>query len=116
MSSNWGSLHNTGYDAVGNISSITDSVGNTASYTYDPIDRRLTDTNQLGKTRSYGYDAVGDLIATTDRNGRKRTYNTAYRVNSRVKSVHFVHANSFLAKLGTVRIDRHLETIGIEQL
>jgi RHS repeat-associated protein len=68
--------------------SITDSVGNTTSYTYDALDRQITDTNQLGKTRSYGYDAVGDLISSIDRNGRKRTYD--YDVLNRQTAEHWL--------------------------
>jgi RHS repeat-associated protein len=59
---------------VGNMLSITDTVGNKTSYGYDELNRRITNTNSLGKTRSYTYDAVGNQTAMTDRNGRQRSY------------------------------------------
>ena len=74
LSSGMSTMVLTGYDFVGNVLAITDSVGNTTSYTYDALNRQITDTNSLSKTRSFGYDAVGSLVSSIDRNGRKRTY------------------------------------------
>jgi hypothetical protein len=39
----------------------------------------------------------------------------AYHVNYRVKIARFVHTDSFLVKLGTVRIHRHLETSNLDE-
>jgi RHS repeat-associated protein len=65
----------TSYDAVGNVSSITDADLNTTNYTYDAVNHLITDTNQLNKTRTRSYDNVGNLTQTVDRNGRKVSYN-----------------------------------------
>jgi RHS repeat-associated protein len=62
------------YDAAGNVSRITDAVGNSTTYGYDAVDRLLTETNQLGFSRSRVYDAVGNQIEMVDRNGRKIVY------------------------------------------
>jgi fibronectin-binding autotransporter adhesin len=76
------------YDSAGNLSSLTDPVGNTTSWTYTgglsqfssdengtvPLYRVASETNALGATRYYDYDSAGNLSRYTDRNGQIRQY------------------------------------------
>jgi YD repeat-containing protein len=62
-----------GYDANGDIASVTDPVGNVASFTYNAAGQVLTQTTPLGMT-SYTYDYAGNLTSKTDPTGRKITY------------------------------------------
>jgi len=58
-----------GYDANGNLSSMTDPTG-TTSYTYDKDNRVLTKTLPGGTQLTYTYDAVGNLATFTDGGGK----------------------------------------------
>ncbi|MBQ4591147.1 MAG: hypothetical protein IJB20_03865, partial [Clostridia bacterium] len=57
------------YDALGNVLTQTDAMGNTTSYTYDTMGRVLTVTDALNNVTSYTYDALGRLLTTTDARG-----------------------------------------------
>ena len=58
------------YDANGNILTVTDALGNTASLTYDPIFNEITSfTDPLGHVSSTTYDANGNAITITDADG-----------------------------------------------
>jgi RHS repeat-associated protein len=69
------------YDAVSNLLTLTDPVGNVTSWTYDGLDRVTAETNDLGKTRTFKYDAVNNLVERVDRLGRKTVweYDNRYR-------------------------------------
>jgi RHS repeat-associated protein len=69
------------YDAVGNLLSLTDPVGNTTEWDYDNLDRVTAETNELNKARTFKYDAVGNLTERIDRLGRKTVweYDSLYR-------------------------------------
>ena len=54
------------YNALGNVLTQTDVMGNTTSYTYDTMGRVLTVTDALNHVTSYTYDALGRLLTTTD--------------------------------------------------
>ncbi len=59
------------YDAMGNLSSITDSLNNTINYTYDSEGNKLTEqikdpSGALQKTLSYSYDALNRLTKITN--------------------------------------------------
>ncbi|MBI5421542.1 hypothetical protein HZA44_00190, partial [Candidatus Peregrinibacteria bacterium] len=63
------------YDALGNLTSLTDAVGNTRAFTYDSLGHRLTQTDaakpgQSGHVWSYHYDLNGNLIERFDANGK----------------------------------------------
>ncbi len=45
------------------MTSVTDHLGNTTSYSYDLIGRRLTATGPRGYTTRYTYDRLNRLIA-----------------------------------------------------
>ncbi len=53
------------YNPAGELASVTDPLGNAASYTYDGLGDKLTQTNPAGVTTAYIYDAAGDLLTTT---------------------------------------------------
>jgi RHS repeat-associated protein len=76
-----------GYDAVGNLSSMVDSDGNTTTYlfdattglptgttdgtnhatsiAYDPLGRKATETDRAGHAVTYAYDAAGRVLTRT---------------------------------------------------
>jgi YD repeat-containing protein len=62
------------YDAVGNMISLTDPVGNTTNWTRDALNRVTAETNQFGDSRFFAYDPAGNLTQRTDRNGRATQY------------------------------------------
>lgn len=63
------------YDTSGNISSITDALGATTSFTYEPSFQKLASiTNALGHTSTFSYDATGLLTSSTDARGKTTTY------------------------------------------
>jgi len=60
------------YDANGNTLSSTDALGDTYSFTYDPVFNKVTSiTDPLQHARTFAYDTNGNLIAATDENGHK---------------------------------------------
>lgn len=55
------------YDALGNLTSLTDRAGQVTTATYEPVySRRTSSTLPLGQVTTYGYDAAGNLIVITD--------------------------------------------------
>ncbi len=58
-----------GYDALGNLASITDANGNTTRFANDRLGRALTRTDALGGVTRYEYDALGNTVKTTDARG-----------------------------------------------
>jgi RHS repeat-associated protein len=62
------------YDATGNVLTQTDSLGNTTTYTYDPVFSKITSmTDPLGNKTTYAYDSAGNLIKKTDPNSNVTT-------------------------------------------
>jgi RHS repeat-associated protein len=66
-----GTLIDYDYDAYGNLSKITDSLGNSVNYSYDSAGNRLTEEirdpqNMLQKSLSYQYDALGRMSKVTN--------------------------------------------------
>jgi RHS repeat-associated protein len=58
------------YDQVGNLVSVTDSLGRVALYVYDDADRVTQQTDPAGNVTTYAYDAAGNLVTITDPLGR----------------------------------------------
>ncbi len=65
-----GTLVSYGYDAEGRVVSVTqgddnaddsDGIGQTLTYSYDPVNRRTDVSDSSGRTWTYGYDAEGRL-------------------------------------------------------
>ncbi|MFK7805368.1 MAG: PKD domain-containing protein, partial [Anaerolineae bacterium] len=62
------------YDAVGNLTAMTNPLGNTFTFGYDALNRLEAATDPLGNAFNYGYDSVGNLDEMTDANGQLMTY------------------------------------------
>jgi len=58
------------YTPEGYLDSVTDARGHTTSYTYDSFGQRTSMTDALSNTWTYTYDDLGRLIDTTDSLGR----------------------------------------------
>ncbi|MEN5360693.1 RHS repeat-associated core domain-containing protein [Luteimonas sp. TWI382] len=63
-----------GYDANGNVTSLTDGEGHVWSYAYDARGNLLEATNPLGHVWTYQYDALGNRSSATDPNGLTSQY------------------------------------------
>lgn len=62
------------YDPVGNMTSMTNPLGNTFTYSYDALNRMTTSSDPLGYSNHYTYDAVGNLVGMEDPNQNNITY------------------------------------------
>ncbi|MGD8848664.1 MAG: RHS repeat-associated core domain-containing protein [Anaerolineales bacterium] len=58
------------YTPEGYLASVTDALGNTTSYTYDVYGQRTSMTDAVGSTWTYTYDDLGRLIESADPLGR----------------------------------------------
>ncbi|MDD2763158.1 MAG: chitobiase/beta-hexosaminidase C-terminal domain-containing protein [Opitutaceae bacterium] len=63
-----------GYDAVGNLASLTDGNGHATHWTYNAFNLVATKTYADNSTWSYTYDAAGRLATRVDGLGRTTTY------------------------------------------
>ena len=63
-----------GYDAEGNVTSVTDPNNNTTNYAYDPLNRLITVTQPGNMETSYSYNAHGNLQSVTDAESHTTTY------------------------------------------
>ncbi len=61
------------YDALGDLTGVSDSSGLSASYGYDG-DGHVTSVTVDGITTNYGYDASGLMVSKTDALGRTTNY------------------------------------------
>ena len=63
------------YDTRGNLLTRTDALGDTTTYTYDPVFSRVTSaTDAVGDTSVLAYDANGNVIGVTDARGNVSTF------------------------------------------
>jgi RHS repeat-associated protein len=53
------------YDDADNLRTVSDPLGNTAAWTYDPLGRLASRTDAKNRTTSFGYNNAGDLISVT---------------------------------------------------
>lgn len=68
------SIVSYGYNALGQVSRVTDGNGNTASYEYDPAGNLVTTKDALGNHAQYTYDEAGNLKGYTNENGSTTGY------------------------------------------
>lgn len=54
------------YDIVGNRVAVIDALGNTSTFTFDEVGRKLTENHPLGRATAYEYDAMDRLLSVTD--------------------------------------------------
>lgn len=64
------------YDNIGNLTVITNSLGNAFTFTYDALNRVVGAADPLGNLNNYTYDPVGNLTQMVDAN--EQTTNYAY--------------------------------------
>ena len=77
---------NFSYDLNGNQLTRTDALGNTTTFTYDPVFNQLTSvTDPLSQTTSFTYDGSGNLLSVTD--GRNNTTKYTYDSNGLLLTV-----------------------------
>ncbi|MBT1187915.1 RHS repeat protein [Streptomyces sp. CJ_13] len=62
------------YDASGNITAHTDSLGKTSTYTYDSANRVGSSTDSAGGKVTYTYSPLGALAGVTSPRGKATTY------------------------------------------
>ncbi|MBM4090168.1 MAG: hypothetical protein FJ276_12220, partial [Planctomycetes bacterium] len=63
--------------AVGNRTKLTDPNGNATTWVYDNLNRVTSETNALSDSRSYSYDAVGNVIDNQAGGGQTHAAATA---------------------------------------
>ncbi|OWK44238.1 Flagellar hook protein FlgE [Fimbriiglobus ruber] len=73
------------YDAAGNLSTMTDGVGDVTTYVYDGENRLVSTTDPDHNTTSTTYTPDGQVAGTTDANGIVTTY--AYNTQGLVTQV-----------------------------
>jgi RHS repeat-associated protein len=70
-------VKNYAYDSYGNVSSLTDPNGNTATYTYDSANNVLSEMHPVDSTHhattSYTYNSFGEALTVTDALGNVTT-------------------------------------------
>jgi RHS repeat-associated protein len=62
------------YDANGNVTKVTDALGNVIRMTYDALDRVNTSTDAAGQVTAYQHDVAGRMIKVTDARGNATSY------------------------------------------
>ncbi|MBS1721200.1 MAG: RHS repeat protein [Armatimonadetes bacterium] len=61
------------YDALGQVTSVTDALGRTSSFTYNGFGNVVSSTNPAGQTTTATYDTMGRPLTTSDALGRTTT-------------------------------------------
>ena len=62
------------FNLEGFLEQVTDALGNSTTYTYDPVGRVLTETLPTGQVLTYAYDADGNQTSSTDAQGVQTSY------------------------------------------
>jgi RHS repeat-associated protein len=62
------------YDAVGNLTNVTNPLNQTTSYGYDALNRLTQVTDPLNNLTQFDYDAVGNRTGLTDANAQTTDY------------------------------------------
>ncbi len=75
------------YDILGNLTSTTDTLGNSTTLTYDTLGRKITMQDPDMGNWSYAYDGVGNLIYQTD--AKAQIIEFSYDALNRLTTKHF---------------------------
>ena len=77
------------YTPEGDLASVTDPLGNTTEYSYDSYGQRTSMTDAMGNTSSFTYDDLGRLVETTDPLGRltRNEYDALGRLLRAIRNV-----------------------------
>jgi YD repeat-containing protein len=74
-----------GYDAYGNLVSLTDPEGNTTTFAYDSLDRLVSVTDHENNSKSFTYYADGSIKGRTDQESQNTQY--AYDADNRLSQI-----------------------------
>ena len=66
-----------GYDSYGQITSVTNALGQQTTYAYDTKGRMTSTTNAANETTTFAYDALGNVTSVTDPTNHTTTYEYA---------------------------------------
>jgi RHS repeat-associated protein len=91
------------YDARGNLIQITDAKGQVNKFTFDKNNRLTSETLPLGQSTQYQYDAAGNLTQKTDPAGKKSTI--SFDVLNRVTEVKQYNSTNTLQRTTTYTWD-----------
>ena len=69
-----GGVFRSGYSATGQLSTYSDPLNNTTSYTYDGDNRMSTITSPAGEVVSYTWDSAGRVTLISDLSGPRTSY------------------------------------------
>ena len=64
----------TEYDDNGNVTAVTNALGNTTSYEYDALNRQTAIIDSLSETTTTTYDPEGNILSLVDPSGNATTY------------------------------------------
>lgn len=84
------------YDVRGNLIQITDAKGNVNKFGFDRNDRSVSETLPLGQTTTIQYDEAGNVASRTDANGYKTVY--TFDAANRITQVKQYKTGSVLAR------------------
>ena len=92
-----GAVWQWNYDAAGNLVEAIDPLGLTTTYTYDALGRNLSETDPLGAVTGYSYDSNGNLVSMTDPLGRvvSWTYDDRDQVTERIDQLGFITSYTY---------------------
>ena len=65
---------NYNYNPLGELLRTQDHLGNTVSYEYDTLGRKITSIDPDQGRKEFDFDVVGNLVAQTDARGKTTTY------------------------------------------
>ena len=85
------------YTTEGYLASTTDALNHTTSYTYDSHGQRISMTDPQDHTWTYSYDSLGRLVNTTDPLGRvtHNEYDAAGRLTRSVQNYDSARAQNY---------------------
>ena len=70
------------YDALGNVTAVTDAMGGKTAYEYDALSRITKVTSPMGAKSTFAYDSLGNITSFTDAGDNTTAY--AYDAKGRL--------------------------------